>query len=405
MATMLNTERKKATEFIPYCQHSISDAEIAEIVDTLKSDWLTKGPKTIRFENELAEYVGSKHAIAVSSCTAALHLLLRAYNIECGDEVITTPMTFVATAEVCEYLGVKPVFVDIDPHDFNIDPLKIEAAITPKTKAIMPVHYGGIPCNLDAIYEIAERHGLHVIEDAAHAIGTMYRGKKIGGMGRAAAFSFYPTKNMTTGEGGAITTDDDELANRLRVLSLHGISKDAWKRYSSEGQWFYEIHELGYKYNFTDLQAALGLQQLKQLDAFNERREALAERYFNALKDVPGIRFPEYYARYFDQLRGTGEYNCWHLFVMMIDPDQLTIGRNEFIELLKAENVGTSVHFIPLHLQPYYFKKYGYQPDDFPKSMDVYERIISIPLYPRMSDEQLVYIVDTIRQIAESHRK
>ncbi|MCB0301557.1 MAG: DegT/DnrJ/EryC1/StrS family aminotransferase, partial [Calditrichaeota bacterium] len=178
-----------------------------------------------------------------------------------------------------------------------------------------------------------------------------------------------------------------------------------WKRYSSEGQWFYEIHELGYKYNFTDLQAALGLQQLKQLDAFNERREALAERYFNALKDVPGIRFPEYYARYFDQLRGTGEYNCWHLFVMMIDPDQLTIGRNEFIELLKAENVGTSVHFIPLHLQPYYVKKYGYQPDDFPKSMDVYERIISIPLYPRMSDEQLVYIVDTIRQIAESHRK
>ena len=401
----INTvEPKKVDEFIPYCQHSISNAEVAEVLDTLQSNWLTKGPKTLQFEAALAEYIGCKHVIAVSSCTAALHLALRVYDLQPGDEVITTPMTFVATAEVCEYIGVKPVFVDISPADFNIDPGKIESAITENTKAIMPVHYGGIPCDLQAIYDIANAHGLQVIEDAAHAIGTKYRGGRIGSHGSLAAFSFYPTKNMTTGEGGAIATNDDEIANRLRVLSLHGISKDAWKRYSSEGQWFYEISELGYKYNFTDLQAAIGLHQLKQLDDFNRRREELARTYYQALSDIPGIDFPQYYHDYFDGKISSGDFNCWHLMVMMVDTNQLSIDRNQFIELLKAKNIGTSVHFIPLHIQPYYAHKYGYQPEDYPIAYDIYQKIISIPLYPKMTDDQVEYVIDSIRSIANTYK-
>jgi dTDP-4-amino-4,6-dideoxygalactose transaminase len=397
-------EPKIIDDFIPYCQHSISNAEVAEVLDTLQSNWLTKGPKTLQFEAALAEYIGCKHVVAVSSCTAALHLALRVYDLQPGDEVITTPMTFVATAEVCEYIGVKPVFVDINPADFNIDPGKIESAITEKTKAIMPVHYGGIPCDLQAIYDIAKAHGLQVIEDAAHAIGTTYRGGKIGSHGSLTAFSFYPTKNMTTGEGGAIATNDDEIANRLRVLSLHGISKDAWKRYSSEGQWFYEISELGYKYNFTDLQAAIGLHQLKQLDDFNRRREELAKTYYRGLSDIPGIEFPQYYHDYFSGKTAPDDYNCWHLMVMMVDTNRLSIDRNQFIELLKAKNIGTSVHFIPLHIQPYYANKYGYQPEDYPIAYDIYQKIISIPLYPKMTNEQVEYVIDHIRSIANTYK-
>jgi dTDP-4-amino-4,6-dideoxygalactose transaminase len=397
-------ETQKTDEFIPYCQHSISNAEIAEVLDTLQSNWLTKGPKTLQFETALAEYIGCKHVVALSSCTAALHLALRVYNLQPEDEVITTPMTFVATAEVCEYIGIKPVFVDISPTDFNIDPNNIKNAITDKTKAIMPVHYGGIPCDLQAIYDIADTYGLQVIEDAAHAIGTKYRGAKIGSHGSLTAFSFYPTKNMTTGEGGAIATNDEEIANRLRVLSLHGISKDAWKRYSSEGQWYYEINELGYKYNFTDLQAAIGLHQLKQLDDFNRRREELAKTYYHALVGTPGIDFPQYYHDYFADRAASGDYNCWHLMVMMVDATRLTIDRNQFIELLKAKNIGTSVHFIPLHIQPYYVNKYGYQPEDYPIAYDIYQKIISIPLYPKMTNEQVNYVIDSIREIANNYK-
>ena len=404
---MLQKKENRATQsdgdFIPYCQHSVSEEEIAEIVDTLRSDWLTKGPKTLRFEQAFAEYVGSRHAIAVNSCTAALHLALRGYDIREGDEVITTPMTFVATAEVCEYLGVKPVFADIDPVDFNIDPQQIESRITEKTRAILPVHYGGIPCDLERIYALAEAFGLQVIEDAAHAVGSEYRHRKIGGLGNPTAFSFYPTKNMTTGEGGVITTDDDALANKYRVLSLHGISKDAWKRYSSEGQWYYEIHDLGYKYNFTDIQAAMGLQQLRKLDEFNATRERYARIYFDALSEVSGIEMPRWYGQYFDHLKDEGFKSPWHLFVIMIDPEKLSIDRNQFIEELKARGIGTSVHFIPLHFQPYYAKKYDYQPGDYPNTEWVFQRIISIPLYPRLTETQVHYIIDVIADLAAKH--
>lgn len=393
------------SHFIPYCQHSIDDDEIQEVVNTLKSNWLTTGPRTLQFEREFAGYIGCEYAIAVSSCTAGLHLALSAYGIKSGDEVITTPLTFCATAEVIEYQLAKPVFVDIDADSFNIDSQLIEEKITPRTKAIMPVHYGGIPCDLSQIYEIADRHGLKVIEDAAHAAGTIYQNRKVGSLGHPTVFSFYPTKNMTTVEGGIITTNDAEIADKLKVLSLHGISKDAWKRYSNQGQWYYEIHQLGYKYNFSDLQAALGIHQLKKLDAFNTVREQYARLYYNALSEIPCLGVPKWYDHYFDFLQGQGFKNCWHLFVLMLDLEGLSIDRAEFIHELKARGIGTSVHFIPLHLQPYYANKYGYKKGDFPVAEDVYSRIISLPLYPKLTKEELNHIITVLQELVNEFQR
>ena len=391
-------------KFIPYCQHSISAEEINEVIDTLKSNWITRGPKTLQFEQAFSDYIGCKYTVAVSSCTAALHLALAAYDIKAGDEVITTPMTFCATAEVIEYLQAKPVFVDIDPTNFNLDVNRIEEKINSRTRAIMPVHYGGIPCDLTRIYEIAGHYHLKIIEDAAHSAGTIYQNKKIGSFGYPAAFSFYPTKNMTTAEGGALTTDDSSLAEKIRILSLHGISQDAWKRYDAQGSWYYEVTHLGYKYNFTDLQAALGLQQLKKLDHFNSIRENYAKRYFDELQFIPGIQMPDWYGSYFNELQFKGIKNCWHLFVIMVDKSAVKIDRNQFIEELKARRIGTSVHFIPLHLHPYYAQKYGYRSGDFPVAESVYEKIISLPLYPRLGENKIQYIIDNIREIVNQYR-
>ena len=402
---MNSTDSEKIVpSFIPYCQHSIGKEEIEEVVLTLKSAWLPSGPKTRSFEKDFADYVGCEYAIAVSSCTAALHLGLRAYDITEGDEVITTPMTFCATAEVIEYQQAKPVFVDIDPKTFNIDPSLIEEKISSKTKAIIPVHYGGIPCDMSAICDIADRHNLRIIEDAAHAMGSTYRNKKIGSFGNPTAFSFYPTKNMTTVEGGVVTTNEAEIAEKLRMLSLHGISKDAWKRYSSQGQWYYEVHELGYKYNFTDLQAAVGIHQLKKLDDFNSKREEYAGIYFNGLKDIPELRLPQLYHDYFDGACDDGFKNCWHLFVMMLEPDRLKIDRAQFIDELKARGIGTSVHFIPLHIQPYYSKKYGYKNGDFPTTETIFNRIISLPLYPKMTVAEIERVISSVKELVEDFR-
>lgn len=391
-------------KFIPYCQHTITEDEIKEVIDTLNSSWLTKGPKTQRFEEAFSEYIGSKYTIAVNSCTAALHLALCAYGIKPGDEVITTPLTFCATAEVIEYMQSKPVFVDINPNTFNIDVHRIEEKITPRTRAILPVHYGGIPCELDIIYDIAQRYNLKVIEDAAHAVGSVYKSKKIGSFGNPTAFSFYPTKNMTTCEGGALVLNDPALIEKIKILSLHGISKDAWKRYNAQGTWYYEVINLGYKYNFTDLQAALGLQQLKKLDTYNSIRERLAKLYFNEFELIEGIQMPQWYNQYFNKYKYEGVKNCWHLFVIMIDRRHLTIDRDQFIEELKEHGIGTSVHFIPLHLHPYYAQKYGYRRGDFKKAETVYDRIISVPLYPKLHENQVLYVIDTVRQIARKHR-
>ena len=380
--------RKK---YIPYCLPLIGEEEIREVVDTLKSGWLTMGPKTIEFEKLIAEYVGAKHAIAVNSCTAALHLSLIALGIGKGDEVITTPYTFASTANVIIHVGAKPVFVDIKMDTYNIDPEKIRKAVTPKTKAIIPVHYAGQPCDMKEILEIAEDYGLYVIEDAAHAIGAEYEGRKIGTFGTTTCFSFYATKNMTTGEGGAITTNDDELADKLRILRLHGISKDAWKRYSSTGSWYYEVEECGWKYNMTDLQAALGIHQIKKLEKFIEIRRKYAQIYNEELREIDGIIIP---------CEKPNVRHVYHLYPILIT----NYDRNKFIEEMRERGIGCSVHFIPLHLHPFYRKTFGFRKGDFPNAEWIYEREVSLPLYPKMSQRDIYRVISAIKNIVKKSR-
>ncbi len=346
--------------FLPFSLPTIGDEEIKEVLDTLQSGWITTGPKTKRFEEEFREYIGARHAIAVNSCTAALHIALAALGIGPGDEVIVPTFTFCSTANVVVHLGARPVLVDVG-EDFNVTPQAIEQAITPKTRAIILVHYGGQPCDLEAIYAIAAHHRLCVVEDAAHAVGATYHGHKIGSDSLRPAtcdlrvvtcFSFYATKNITTGEGGMITTADDELAERMRLLSLHGMSKDAWKRYTSAGSWYYEVVMAGYKYNMTDIQAALGIHQLRKLDGFIAARQRIARLYDQAFADMPEIETP---------IVHPGRSHAYHLYAIRLNLERLTIDRAQFIEELKGLNIGTSVHFIPVHLHPYYRETFGYR--------------------------------------------
>ena len=380
------------SSFLHPFKHSIGQEEIDEVVDTLKSDWITTGPKTFKFEEIFFEYVNSKYAIAVNSCTAALHLAVIALGIGNCDEVITTPYTFAATAEVVINANAKPVFVDVEKDTYNIDPAKIEEKITDKTKAIIVVHYAGHACEMDKIMEIAEKYDLYVIEDAAHAIGSKYKDKKIGSIGDATCFSFYATKNITTAEGGMITTNRGDLADKMRILSLHGISKDAWKRYSSEGSWYYEIAYSGYKYNMSDLQASIGIHQMKKLDQMQKRREEIADMYNKSFGQIPQITIPtvKSYATH-----------AWHLYPIQVNSDLLSINRNEFIEALKAENIGTSVHFIPLHLHPYYKEKYGFKGDDFPNAESLYQNEISLPIYPNMEDKDVEDVISAVKKIID----
>ena len=374
--------------FLPYYQPLIEEDEIKEVVDTLKSGWLTMGPKTIEFEKLIAEYTGAKNAIAVSSCTAALHLSLIGLGVGKGDEVITTPFTFASTGNVIIHAGAKIVFVDIDRKTYNIDPEKIEEAITPKTKAIIPVHYAGQSCDIKTITEIAEDNNLFVIEDAAHAIGAEYDGKKIGTFGTTTCFSFYATKNITTGEGGAITTNDDELADKLRVLRLHGISKDAWKRYSEKGSWYYEIEECGWKYNMTDIQAALGIHQIKKLDKFIEIRRRCAKNYNEELKKIDGIITP--------YEKSNVKY-VYHLYPILLQ----NYNRDEFIEKMQEKGIGCSVHFIPLHMHPFYKNTLGFKKGNFPNAEWVYEKEVSLPLYPKMKEDDVRFVIETVKDISE----
>ena len=386
------TEEKK---FLPYSSPLISEDEIAEVADTLRSGWLTTGPKVKRFEEEFAQYVGSKHAVAVNSCTGALHLALVAEGIGPGDEVITAPFTFIATVNVILHVGAKPVFVDIRPDTFNIDVGKIEAAITPKTKAIIPVHYAGQPCEMDEILEIAKRHNLLVIEDAAHAVAAEYKGKKVGTIGDATCFSFYATKNLVTGEGGMVTTDDEKLAEKIRVLSLHGMSRDAWKRYTAAGSWYYEVIYPGYKYNMADIQASLGLHQLRKLAHFQRRREKIAEAYNEAFAGLDTIEIP---------FVKPDIKHDWHLYVIKLVLEKLKIDRAQFIEALKQEGIGTSVHFIPVHLHPYYRETFGFKKGDFPVAEEAYERVVSLPLYPKMSDEDVERVIEAVKRVVKVNR-
>ncbi|MCK4352708.1 DegT/DnrJ/EryC1/StrS family aminotransferase [candidate division WOR-3 bacterium] len=393
---------------IPFTIPDIEEEEIKEVIDTLKSGWITTGPKTKKFEEQFAKYIGCKHAIAVNSCTGAMHLALLAYGIGKGDEVITTPYTFISTAETIIHTGATPVFVDIDPKTLNINPEKIEFRIRnfPKgsrphrdgaelrIKAIMPVHIAGQPCDMDEILDIAKRYNLIVIEDAAHALSAEYKGKKIGTIGDVTCFSFYATKNLTTGEGGMITTDDTDLAEKMRILSLHGMSRDAWKRYTKEGSWYYEILDEGYKYNMSDIQSAIGITQLQKLEKMQERRKEIVEVYNEELKEIDEIITPQ-------QKEGTK--HAWHLYIIQIKPKLLKINRNEFIKELSKEGIGTSVHFIPLHLMPYYKKKYGFKPGDFLNAEYVYERAISLPLYSKLSKSDAQYVAKIIKKITKNN--
>ena len=400
---------EKATlpdDFLPFALPVIEEEEIKEVLDVLKSAWITTGPKVKLFEREFAEYIGCKHAIAVNSCTAALHLALEAIGIGEGDEIITSPLTFAATSEVIRYFKARPIFVDIDSKTMNLDVELLEHAVQKRCesgdgkrlKAIIPVHYAGYPCDMDAIMSLASRYDLKIIEDAAHAFPTSYKRRMIGTLGDITCFSFYATKNITTGEGGMITTQNEEYADRMRIMSLHGISKDAWKRYTAEGSWYYEIVAPGYKYNLTDIAAGLGVAQLRKADAFLKRRMQIADRYHEAFQELNELDLPLAY----EGEKGTT--HSWHLYVIRLNLQRLQIDRNKFIDGLRRKGIGTSVHFIPLHIHPYYRETYGYQPADFPVAYETYQRIISLPIYARMTDQDVNRVIESVTEIVKSNR-
>ncbi len=385
---------------VPFHRPSIGQEEIEEVVRTLQSGWLTTGPRTAQFEEEFRTLVGAPYSLAVNSCTAGLHLALAALNIGPGMEVITTPLTFCATVNVILHVGATPVLADVAA-DGNIDPKSIADRITDRTRAIMPVHLAGLPCDMDAIWDLARRHGLMVIEDAAHAAGSRYRGYSIGGVSpdnrsNAAVFSFYATKNMTTGEGGMVTTNDEALADSLKNLCLHGISKNAWNRYSDKGNWYYEVLRPGFKFNLSDIQSSIGIHQLRKLESFIAARTRIVQAYNRAFADMEELEIPP------DK---TDCRHAWHLYMLRLNTDKLDINRDQFIVELRQRGVGTSVHFIPIPLHPF-FAPFANRPENqCPKAIALYHRLISLPLFPGMTDAQTEYVVEAVKDVARSFRR
>jgi perosamine synthetase len=386
---------KAAMNSVPFTRPHIGEEEIAAVVETLRSGWLTMGPKTHAFQQAFARAIGAAQAIAVSSCTAALHLALDALELPSDAEVITSTLTFTATAATIVHAGAKPVLADVCADTLNIDPADVERKITPRTRAIVPVHFAGHPVAMDEILETARRHGLRVIEDAAHALPASYRGRAIGTIGDVTAFSFYATKNLTTGEGGMLTTADTELADRMWTRRLHGMSWDAWRRYSG-GRWRYDVSYPGFKYNMTDIAAAIGLVQLERLPALHQRRQQIAALYSQFLADVPELRLPS--------TRSDVEH-AWHLYVVRLRPQRLRITRDSLMKILKGKGIGTSVHFIPLHLHSYFRKALDLTEEDFPVASMASETMLSLPLYTLMSDYDVEYVADTLRRILRSRRR
>ena len=395
-SSFVKSKRFPRQKFLPFALPHITQAEIDEVVDTLRSGWLTTGPKTKRFEREFATRVGTPYALAVNSATAAMHLALDALGLQPDDEVIVPVYTFTATAEVVVYFRAKPIFVDVNPVTCNLDPAQLEKHITPRTRAIMVVHIAGLPAEMDAIRALAKTYNLPVIEDAAHAFPAKYRGQMIGTISDFTAFSFYATKTLATGEGGMLTTANPEFAERASMMALHGISRDAWKRYSAEGSWYYEVLQAGYKYNMTDIAAALGLHQLARSQWLLERRRSIAQRYTEAFSQWPEVEPPPNPAHV---------EHAWHLYLLRLRPERLTITRDAFIQALTKANIGTSVHFIPLHLHPFYRDTYHLQAEDFPAALHAYQRVISLPIYPGMADEDVEDVIAAIEQIIAEHRK
>lgn len=383
------------THFLPFSPPAIGEEEIAEVVDTLRSQWITTGPKTKRFESEFAAAIGAPGALALNSCTAGLHTALATLGIGPGDEVITTPLTFAASVNVIEHVRARPVLVDVEPDTLNIDPVAVARAITPRTKAILPVHFAGHPADLGSLRALAEPHRLTVIEDAAHALPATYRGRHIGAGKNPVAFSFYATKNLTTAEGGMLT-GDPEFLDRARVHSLHGMSRDAWKRYDRGGSWRYDVLLPGFKYNMTDIQAAIGLAQLKKLAAFGARRRGIVAQYQAAFGADDAFECPS---------ERSDVTHAWHLYVLRVRSEVLTIGRDRFIDELTRRNIGTSVHFIPIHVHPYYRDTYRYAPEDLPVAYGAFERLISLPLHPRLTDADVTDVVEAVFDVANTFRR
>lgn len=377
---------------LPFALPDIGEAEIAEVVDSLRSGWLTTGPKTKRFEADFAAFLnGEVEAVAVNSATSGLHLALEACAVGPGDEVITTTYTFTATAEVIRYLGAHPVFVDIDRHTLNLNPDLVARAVTPRTRAILPVHIGGLACDMDPILQVAARHGLKVVEDAAHALPATYRGRTIGLLDSdATVFSFYATKTLATGEGGMLVTKDAALASRCRVMRLHGIDRDAFDRYTStRPAWYYEVIAPGFKYNMTDVAAALGIQQLRRVHELRARRQEIADRYDRAFADLP-VRLPAH--------APDGDVHAWHLYVLQL-ADDAPVDRNTFIEKMSQRGIGTSVHFIPLHRHPYWRDTYGLKPSDFPEAEAAYARVVSLPIYTKLTEGDVERVIQAVREL------
>ena len=384
------------SSFLPFALPEIHSAELDAVREVLESGWITTGPKTKQFETAFAQAVQAEHAVALNSCTAAMHLALEAIGLQPGDDVITTPYTFAATAEVIRYFGARPVLVDVDPSTLNIDPARIPDALGERTRAIIPVHIAGLSADLDPIHAIARAHGLSVIEDAAHAFPATYKGRTIGSQSDFTCFSFYATKTITTGEGGMLCTNNAAYAERCRVMALHGISKDAWKRYSAEGSWYYEIVAPGYKYNLTDIASAIGLTQLARADAMRARRREIAAAFSRVFTEMPELQIPTDCAEH---------DHAWHLYMLRLNLDRLSINRAQFMDEIKRHNIGASVHFIPLHVHPYYRDTYGYRAEDFPVAYAEYQREISLPIYSRMSDQDVADVITAVVAIVAANRR
>jgi dTDP-4-amino-4,6-dideoxygalactose transaminase len=385
--------------FVHFARPSIGEEEIDAVTECMRSGWLTTGERALRFEDSFARYIGVRHAIAVNSATAGLHLSLEAVGVGPGDVVVTTPYTFTATAEVVAYLGADVVFADIDEKTLNLDMERVAEVLSRSkpVKAVVPVHFAGQSCDLAVLKTLEERYGFSIVEDAAHALPTTFQGARIGTIGRATVFSFYATKTLATGEGGMVTTEDEDIARRMRIMRLHGIDRDVFHRYTSEKpSWYYEVVAPGYKYNLTDIAAAIGIEQLKKVEQFQHRRRCIADRYNEAFRDMP-LQLPVE--------ANPADKHAWHLYVIQLQLEKLQVSRNAFIELLAKRGVGASVHFIPLHLQPYWRAKYSLSRESFPVATRAYERVVSLPIYPSMDDEAVEKVIDAVTDIVTSHSR
>ena len=378
-------------EMLPYGHQWIDEEDIKAVSEVLRSDWITQGPKVSEFEKVFAKYVEAKYAVAVNSGTAALHAACFAAQIEKGEEVITTPITFVASANCVLYKGGIPVFADIDADTLNIEPEEIKKKMTKKTKAIIPVDFTGLPVDLEKILQIAKDNNLIIIEDASHALGATYKDSKIGSISDTTIFSFHPVKHITTGEGGMITTNNKEYYERLKIFRTHGITKDKDKLLNDNGPWYYEMQELGYNYRLTDFQCALGLSQLKKIDGIIQRRREIVKKYNSGFKNMPEIKIPE--------INPVDSNPAWHIYMIQLNLEKIKVSRREIFEALLAENIGVNVHYIPVHLQPYYQKRFGYHLGDFPKAENYYSRAITLPIFPKMTDKDVDDVIRAVKKV------